>query len=482
MSARLPAVHPLASSLAAANLVGDPRTTVGQSQKYLLSHASQLAHYGSAEELGLAAYDHPKSDADKLSWHLAEIRRVLVRALWEREIFISSIVVDELLYYEFARPGSSNPLLGVLERIRDARMTRPGLLLFPLHSFGILGAGLVHAWSASRIAVMKEKWGVALAPQTNSLSRTFTFIDEARRRFRIRERVPYDLIEHWSRSRPTKWLERNPLLAVRTVNVPGYYYDNEFLLLARVRAVTALLGMLGSLQPAEHERGETLFSSARANNWETQDIHHYIVLYATPRKRTVLNGDCVPIHSRPAITEASDLNIDLDASYWTSRRQEQADRVEAAVSIVYRGFLAHTVGRRPDNTRARVYRKLFESMTYFKRSLSASERDWQGVVSLATAFEMLLTDNYAPGVAARLARRTKLLLRGTPRTLTYQEAVKDLYDARSQIVHSGSHPASLDLHLARRAYVLTFCALCDRLGGLSPSMTSPIRDLVGDAS
>lgn len=456
--------------------------TLAQSQTFLLSRAVELSSFPSADELGVAAYEDPKSNAAAFAWHLTEIRRVLARALWAREIFVGVTVLDELLFYEFARPGATDPLLGVLERIRDARMTRAGMLLFPLHSFGILGAGLVHAWSATRISVLDPKWGVALAPQTNSLALTLEFMDQARSQFGISERVPTELVEHWSRSRPTEWLERNPLLAVRAINVPGYYYDNEFLLIARVRAVTAMLGMLASLQPSEHERGEILFSSARVNSWQTLDIHHYLVLYATSRNSMELGGDCVPIHSRPAIAEASDLSVDLDASYWTGRRQRQADRVEAAVTAVYRGYLSHSIGRSGDSTGARVFRKLFDSMTYFKRSFAASERDWQGVVSLATAFEMLLTDAYAPGVGDRLTRRTKLLLRGTPGTLSYQRAVADLYDARSQIVHSGTTPSSTDLHLARGAYVLAFCALTERLNRLAGvAKSSPIRDLVGDA-
>jgi len=186
-----------------------------------------------------------------------------------------------------------------------------------------------------------------------------------------------------TRSRPTKWLERNPLVVVRAVNVPGYYCDNEPLLFARLRAVTALLAMLAALQPSETTRGQSLFSSSHINNWQTLDIHHYIVLFNTLRHGGELSGDCIPIHSsRTIAVDASDLNIDLDSTFWSRRRQRVADGLHAAVDHVYGGYLMHGRHLVKGDARSRVYRKTFDSLSYFKQSLSRSENDWRATVSL----------------------------------------------------------------------------------------------------
>ena len=482
MAERLPAVRPFAASLEQTPLPENPKRLVADSLRYLANQQAGFAQYGSAEELGVAAYDDPDSQARDYAWHLYQLRVVLSRALHARGIFIGWTVLDELLFDEL-RTGSTSPLLGALERIRDARMTRPGLMIFPLHSFGILGVGLVHAFTDQRISVMSPDWGAAVTPQTNSFERTLAFLERSRREFGVQQRLPRDLLEHWRRSRPTGWLESNPLMAVRAVNLRGFYYDNEPLLLARLRAVTALLGMLAALQPDEASRSETLFSSRQLNNWQTLDIHHYIVLYNTYRRRGDLTGDCVPIHAaRTAVVDASELNIDLDARFWSARRKSLADTTYDAVDRVYRGYLAHGRNYGSNDARARVYRKLFDSMGYFKQSFSRAEHDWRAIVSLATAWEMLLTDSYADGVSKRLPRRARLLLRGVRGTTRFQQAVRDTYSARSEIVHGGARRTEPDLHAARSAYVYCFLEIARRLPNLHQNSTAPLSDLIGDHS
>lgn len=480
MAERLPAVAPFASTINDTKLA--KKTRVRDSTGFLLSNQVELASFATVDDLAIEAYDDPKSNAERFVWHLTEIRRVLARVLWARQIFVGLSVLDEILFYEFTRSGATDPILGVLERIRDARIARPGLILFPLHSFGIYSAGIVHSFTEHRITAIDATWGIAVTPQTNNLDLTLQFLEDARKEFGIPERLPYELIEHWRRSRPTEWLERNPLLAVRALHAPGGYYENEFLILARVRAAATLLAMLATFQSAERSRGEVLFSSSSVNNFQTLDIHHYIVLYSKPGKKAELAGDCVPVHgSRPAVVETTDLNIDLDATFWTTRRRGTADRVEWAVGTVYTGLLRYSIGG-IDDARARTHRKLFESMAYFKRSFSTSEREWRETVSLATAFEMMLTDGYQSGVTKRLERRVQLLLKGVRGTTKYQAAVRELYEARSQIVHLGNRNVTVDLNTARHAYVLAFCALADRLSAIKPKSATPLQDLIGDTS
>ncbi len=124
------------------------------------------------------------------------MREALEAELGTRQIFIAPEVLEELVFY-IARESQGQELIrAVLERIRDARATRPGILVFPLHSLGVLGAGLVRP-SDGRVTFINGQRGYALSPQTNSLDGTMQFLDDARQSFGIGQELPTDLILHW---------------------------------------------------------------------------------------------------------------------------------------------------------------------------------------------------------------------------------------------------------------------------------------------
>ncbi len=106
-------------------------------------------------------------------------------------------------------------------------------------------------------------------------------------------------------------------------------------------------------------------------------------------------------------------------------------------------------------------------------------KDWSAAVSLATAFEMILTDQFDRGVTERLRRRVELLLRGVAGTRRYQASVVEVYKARSATVHRGE-VANLDLSTARKAFVLVFLSLMRRMSTLQPAQTQPLAFLTGD--
>jgi hypothetical protein len=473
---KLPPVRRLAAELEGRKTLG--KHDVAQSVSYVHKNKEELQQFEYVEDFELAAYsDAPHPKIRGLAYHFTGIRAALARELWARRIFVGISVLDDLLFYAAREGDSANIVLDVLEQIRDSGLNRPGLVVFPIHSFGIFGAGILVPLRA-RLRYINSRYGLALTPQTNSMDSTLEFLDMVRDPFGIRKRIPKDLIDHWRRSRQTRWLERNPLLAIRAISVSNYYDETESLLLGRLRTLTTFIAMLSTLQPPSKERGEFLFSSSRVNNWETLDIHHYIVLSDLPRDKKSLRGHCVPIHRRSGVVELSDLSVELNPYYWR-RRHNFEDNLYSALDNVYTGYLTNSVLSDRDDATSRTYRKLFEALTYFRRSFHVSDADWSATISLSTAFEMLLTDHFASGVSTRLVRRLRLLLKGTPGTRSYQTAVADLYDARSQIVHAGETP-SADLLTARRAFVLAFVSLTSRLHTLNNSSATPIRDLTGD--
>ena len=409
-----------------------------------------------------------------LAVNLEFVRNTLLKELWQREIFIDAEVIDELLFDAARRPAVTDPLLETLRFLRDKRATRPGFILFPLHSLGFMRAGLLRGDQRPQAQYLHPQWGIALTPQTNGLHATLDWIERARVAFKVYKPVDRELIRHWHRSRAS-WLERNPLLAIRMTTQRGSYASSEAVVVGRIRAATAQLAMVSAFQQPEPDRLSSLLSSSRINNWQTLDINHYLVFSDHPRLPRQLAGECVRLSGRGSrLVELSDLSIEIDPDYRGARKIIAA--IETAVAIVYRGHLQHMWPERRD-VRNRTCDRLFESLLYFLRSFHGRGQSWPATVSLATAFEMLLTDSYSDGVSKRLARRLKLVLRGTRGTRRYQEAFGVVYKARGDLVHAGAEPTDLDLHRAQQAFVLAFCVIAPRIASV-PNGTQRVMEYV----
>jgi|SRR5215211_3998473 len=339
MAPRLPALNRLANDLRAVEW--SRKQTVGGSLEYLVAHKTQLAAYEYPEDLGVAAYDEENPDpvAHALAVNLDAIRDAMLEELWRREIFLGPEVVDQLLFYAAKGAQETDPLMAALEFLRDRRVTRPGMILFPLHSLGILRAGLLRGDARERAQFMDAAQGVAVTPQTNALGQTLDFVERVRRAFGVRKPADPELVRHWFRSRPTEWLEHNPLLAIRMTTQRGSFFDTEVVVVSRVRAATARLAMISTFQGGDPDRPSFLFSTSRINNWETLDIHHYIVFSDNPGRGGVLDGDCVPLHRRSNIVELSDLSIEIDPAF--RGRKATIARINEAVAVAYRGHLDH---------------------------------------------------------------------------------------------------------------------------------------------
>jgi hypothetical protein len=271
---RLPAINQLSASLA------KQKTDLGKNAesagRFLVERREAMKRFGTSEDLGVAAYgEEPDPDARALSVHVEALRNLLINELWARRIFIGPEIIDDLLINAVV-DGASDPLRSVVEFLRDRRANRPGVVIFPLHSFGILGAGLLRG-RGRRASYIHPAAEIAIAPQSNNLAKTVAFLEEARTAFGAQKSMPVDLLEHWHRSR-APWLERNPLMALRVVSQRGSYYSTEWVITMRIRAASALVAMLAVFQPTRNEAASLLFSSSSVNNWETLDIHHYLVL------------------------------------------------------------------------------------------------------------------------------------------------------------------------------------------------------------
>jgi hypothetical protein len=476
MMRKLPSVKAMADAVMKTRRGGQ---SVSESVEFLLKNRADLEYFQDLEDYVFASGPTAKYRG-AFEHHALFVRQHLLKVLWSREIFIGPSVIDALLFQALAHRLTANPVRWVIEYIRDQGLHGPGLVVYPLHSVGVLGAGLFRWFTKADVRFIAPEFGLGLTPQTNHWERTWKFLDHARASLGVSRALPRELIEHWSRSRPIRWLTQNPVLVVLCRSFPGDYYENQALLIVKLQFATSLCFMLASLEPdAGLERRQiTEFSSSGINNFQTLDIRHYLVFHPSLRQRGRLSGDCVPIHGRPAaLSDLSDLAIEIDPRYWR-RSRWMASRVYAALGAAQTGYLKHRLGVGDGVVEGRIYRKLFDALLFFRRSFRP-ERPDECVVHLATAFETLVTDSYAAGVGKRLAERCASALRGVPGRKAMVAAVEALHEARSAIVHQGRHDMRHNLTLARRAFAHTFVGLTSRLGRLrTTSPDHPIEDLL----
>lgn len=448
------------------------KLTVAESLAYITSHARDLARFEHFDDLVAEVIgDDTAEDVRAITFHLEHLRNEVARELWQRGLAVGLYTLDELLF-EAVKQTDADPVLTVLNRLQRSERNAPGLVVFPLHSFGVLAAGLLQPLGRSSFMLARPSAGYAVTTQTNNLRRTISLLDDVRGRLGITKKLNPSLIWHWRESRGADWLERNPLLFARMTTIAGYYYEAEFLTLGRLQIITASIVMMAAMQPRDRHKAGSFFSSCGINNFETFDINHYLLFYG--ERGPVLGGECVPIHDHDLVGEMSGLAVEIDPRHW-NRETARSKEIFAALERLFAGYLKHSIGRH-NSTIGNVHRKIMEAVTFFRRSFRPRQDDWTSVISLATAFEMLLTDRFQGGVAARLRSRTQALLRGVRGTTRYQAAVEALYDARSETVHGGTVP-TLDLYNARQAFVLCFLEIMRRLPQVREKEPNPMERL-----
>jgi hypothetical protein len=448
---------------------------------YLMQKRSVISKYKDTEDFVLREEEYTtKTNEDKKTLaacehHLFEVRSRFANELWSRELFLGISVIDDLLFSAFAHTNEANPIQHALEIIRDSGVLEPGFVVYPLHSLGVLGAGLLRR--STRLQFHVPDYGLVVTPQTNSFKRTVSFLENAAGTLGVRKEIPRDLIEHWTRSRPTKWLERNPLLVLRTNSFPGGYYENQFFLIYKLKIATTLLLMLNAFQDFESSKEGLLFDSSRTNNWETLDIHHYILFYPKPNSER-LSGDCIPMNSKSAtLAELSAVPATLDPKFW-KRRIPWSSELTRALDHVGQSYLKYSIGKPKNNPKSRAYRKFFRSLEFYRKSYRTTDDEGDAAVYLTTAFEILLTDTYGRGIAQKIHERASILLKGIKGNRKLKKAVGELYVARSKYVHAGEASDGVDLKTARVAFVHSFMSLSSKLGQLSFKSEEPMKRLI----
>ncbi|MCW4014393.1 MAG: hypothetical protein NWF07_15590, partial [Candidatus Bathyarchaeota archaeon] len=348
--------------------------------------------------------------------------------------------------------------------------------VYPLHSLDVLWEGLFGTLSGSHNVFPVEALGAILTPQTNSFEHSVECVRWAAGKLGVSGEVPVERLKHWSQSRPTKWFIRNPLLIQRFDSLSGGYYENQILMVNKLRfSITAVL-MMSVLQGHLSALPGEEFGSSRTNNWETLDIKHFFVFYPEPGS-DVLSGDCVPMNvNQSLLIELSELSVQIDPSFWRERGEFQKNVIKC-ISGLEGMYYRYVFGQKVESNIQRVISKFMKSLEFFQRSFRRTSDAGEGVVYLAFAFEIMLTDSYSGGVRDRVVRRAGALLGDVGECSKYKDAIDELYRARGGFVHSGLIEDNKMLECARLAYVYVFLSISQRLDKVPEDGSAPIAGI-----
>lgn len=478
-------VKPVPNALTAAEratVVDEVTASVEQSLHYLKSKQSTVAAYRDFDTFVARKGEADPKPGNAIEHHLFKLRAAIARSLWRRQAFIGIEVIDQLLFDVVAHSADF-----ILKDFFDALFAHGipsrGVIVYPLHSFGVLGLGFLSFFEKSQAEIVVKDASLAISAQTNGNEASIEFLERTVAALGLDRHIERSDIEHYVRSRPLKWFRANPLLVVSIATLTSGYYENQFIYVIKLKLSTALIMMLSTVgdRPDPDVRLRQ-GSSARVNNWQTLDIHHYLVFEPSIRDPKMLQGRCVPMNAaRLELAELSDINADIDPRAWSSKRAaHRLERIRLALNALEEGYFEHHVLGNRKKMKAKVYRKVMISLDYFRRSFRASARQEDAIISLAIAFEALLMDAYASGVTKRLHCRVRLALKGVKGIRKYRAIVVDLFKARGAIVHSGSTEIKLDIVVARRAYIECFIVIADKLKILPSKGDHPMGELLGD--
>ena len=464
------------------SLLAEVQAAAAASLAFLKARQTDVAAYVDFDVFVDREEDNDRKRGQAIEHHLVQVRAALAAALWQRQVFLGVEVIDRLLF-DVVHSSGQQILTDFLDTLFKHGVPAPGLVVYPLHSFGVLGFGLFAFVEKTLPEIVIQGANVAITAQTNSKADSVAFLERAAVSLGVTRAIDRQGIDHYFVSRPLGWFENNPLMVVAMSTTTSGYYENQFIYVLKLKLSTALVMMLSVMgdQPDPDERLRGL-STKRVNNWQTLDIKHYLVfepLLADPARLVVR---CVPMNvAQLQLAELSDLNADIDPVAWSRRKAvKKLEAIRVALEQVEAGYLQHHVLGERKKVKARVYRKLLDSIDYFRRSFSASADDRAATVSLAIAFETLLMDKTMVKITATLHRRVALALKGVRGVRKYRAAVVELFKARGAIVHSGRAEIEVDLVSARRAYIESLIAVTGKLGTLSTNADRPFGRMLGD--
>ncbi len=334
-------------------------------QNYLKNKHNLLRGFESIDDFAVDETALDPQDKRGIEHHLINLRATLVRHLWRKDIFVGVSLLDMLLF-EAVHDNTADCGLEVLKRLEKASLSA-GFIIFPLHSIGIVQPSIFQSAKNVRFVLFKKP-GFAVIAQGNDYTVTIDALGAAMKGLGIKGELDLDDWQHHMRAGHLRWFTRNPLLLVKITSVTGAYYENQFVYALKLRLINTMLMMLASFN-AVGAKTKDLQTTHRINNWETLDIHHYLLGEAFKPAKP---GACVTIDVRRVpmnlnavdLAHLSDVPITIDPRALSQpQNKKRLDDMTTTIDAVERGFREHVTLRRNKPTpNTRVYRKLVLSL------------------------------------------------------------------------------------------------------------------------
>jgi hypothetical protein len=449
------------------------------SSGFLTTRRAILDQFDDLEDYAFSAPDPLSKELKAFEYHFNVLSNGILRVLRSHKLFIGASVITDLLFTAIKNPAVTSPTIEVLRILENNGIHRPGFVLYPLHSFSIAGVGILEALGAATFELVVPPAGMVVRAQTNDLRDTIRFLERTANHLGVRRRIPTSSLEHYARIPALRWLTHNPLLAVQVQTFSAEYYENQAFIIIKLKLATTLLFMLSALEAGLARKSDAWMGTGGFNNFETLDLKHYIVFEPTPSRNKQLDPRRVPMNvAAIELSELTAVPINITRGHWM-RRKKFISKLCAALARIETGYLHAVLYPKIHSSQATLFRKLFLALSYFRRSFRLASDAGEAYVSLAVAFEVLLTDNYASGVDPRIRRRVRKSLGGIEGSRKLNGAVGGLYKARSEIVHTGQTEEVVDVHRVRQTFIHAFIYIVDRISGVPPLSKTPLEFIFG---
>lgn len=427
------------------------------SNAFLINNCENIDEYNSIIDLA-EEYDFDLNRyVDGFEYHFVNLRNIIRYTLVNHSIFIGGDVVEELIFLSLCK--NQSPIIHCIDTIRDFKLHEPGFIIYPLHSFGILGFGFVRAFSERVLYYSNPKKEIAISAQPNSKEYLYKFIENAMKDLQINQKVNKDSIEHYLRSRPLKWLLNNPIMIQKFRSYSGDYYANQRLITLKLEISLSFIYLTQSLLiNSELSNFESHFSTKSLNNWETYDINHYLLFSTQPGQKAYYETRCIPMnYEKTFLNEISQLNVE----FYPNRVVKHHD-YDLAIKIFneFEKTYLKLFNSKSTGPKKRHFDQLYLSLKYFRKSFLSSHKSFDNVINLCIAFEVLLLDKNEK------FKKREPILDKLDQTLKYRKSKKDMIESvdklilsRNEIVHGGFTDKSNNLELCRKAFSLSFLKL-----------------------
>jgi hypothetical protein len=464
------------------NIQAPTNRRVREAEAFLSRKHNELHKFDSLENLAVEGEEFlDQNSYNGLMYHMQIIRAELARILWEAEVYVGISIIDEFVF-QSAKKAPQAIAQDVVSSLTKTQAGKPGFVLYPLHGFGMKQPILMGNDSMLKPYLLLKNMGVCLSPQSNSFEAAVKRVSEMAAKLGVVGKIDSSDLRHHTSAGAMDWFTRNPLMMVKIASHTGDYYENQFIYTLKIRIAAVLAVMLYALSADRGLQVDGFASSASVNNWQTLDIRHYLIGEAQDKKSRPVDLRRVPMNVAALdLARLSDLPLTLssqtlDLTFLKAARQS----LVPALKTVEAGHLAHVNVPSGDKVRRKVFARIVTALDWYRQSFSARVTDDEAVVSLAVAFETLLTDGYAIGVRDRIERRTSICLKGKHGIADYVASITSVMEARGAIVHNGSTIKEAEIVKAQAAFAFCFIYLVNHLPSLGQSLDQPVARMLGD--